>query len=1051
MPCASLGVAESFSIFVFRQFSSNFLNYPGRIAAGGDVTLLFQSVSAGLPVSTTRSDLVIGGDYNITGGLNNGNTVVSPTSTQIQYSMNNVNGVTPQPIVDIPIDFAAEEAYLQCLSTGWAGLTPNVIAERVPFTDLLIINCTDPVLNIVTFNGNDIFGDGTNITLASLPSIDLNYPVGSTVLLNVLGDGPGVGFGNMTIAINGQRPPSNPSTASTVLWNYPNTTLWVNGNGIYSGTIFAPFADGRANGNASLYGQFITGSYDGNDTSGGFSGGAINTANPPVLFNGCLPEVPACGIASLTLTKLANGATTFTGTPGTPFTYSVLVSNNTAFRINNIEVDDTTLGIDHTIPFLDPGESFPFIVDSVVQSGKAGTTYSNTVTATSNEAPAVSAVVTITIAALPVNVHFSKTPGQTNAMPGDIISYEFSLANMGNTDLTDVQLIDPTIGLNLSLPSFFSGVLALTTFALPAHATPGSTFTNTARLTASNLPAPGFLESSANVSITSPPTANFRKLSNVSAAQPGDTVLYSFIIQNESSTPLQSLTLNDPSLNLVRTIEVINANSTVVLQGPFTLPANAVAGSTIINTASLTGAFGTLNSSAAVTVQPLLSLLVTKDEDTAFATPGSTINYTLRVLNEGNVALTNVQINDSLAGFATVIPSLPAGQSQDFHTSVVVPLTAPIGSFVVNVVTAQADGVALVSARVGAVVISSPTPPVPPIPPALPVVTIAGSVSRDSARPGETVTFTGVVTNISAVTARNLLLHSPFFHYSSIIEVLAPGEALTLNANFIVPAGTPAGTIFTATLTAQSIVVPEQETSASFVVLEQAGVTLNNTVNESAVVQGDVVIYTITAVNTGNVPVYDIIFADPALNQELLVHTLSAGTVARTFLRKAVTEEPGTTFCNETTITAAAIGTVTATSCYTVFGLLLRKQANVSVVTVGNDVQYTVTIRNPMNITASGIQFRDLIPANSTLVAGSVRIDGHALPDSLLTTGIGIPPLGPNASTTIMFSLTAVNEPDGGSLSNTAEAAFQFFTETGVLSGTSFSNTVSVAVEEHEE
>lgn len=1048
MPCASLGVAEGFSVFVFRQYSSNFLNYPGRIAAGGDVTLLFQSVSAGLPVSTTRADLVIGGNYNINGGNNNGNTIVSPSSTQILYTMNNVNGVTPQPIIDTPINFAEEEAYLQCLSTGWASLTPNMVTERVPFTDLLAFNLTDPVLNIVTFDGNDVFGDGTNITLSSESSIQISYPAGSTVLLNVLGDGPGVGFGNLTMTVNGQQPPSDPSTVSTILWNYPNATLWVHGNGIYSGTVFAPFATGQANGNATLFGQLITGSYDGNDTSSGFSGGAITTANPPVLFNGCLPEVTSCGIGELTLTKLANGGATFTGTPGTPVTYSVVLANNTTFRINNIQIDDNLLGIDQTIPFLDPGESFPFIVESVVQSGKAGTTYTNTVTATSDEAPTVSATITITIAALPINVQFNKMAGQTTAMPGDIIVYQFSLTNLGNTDLTNVTLTDPTIGLNLSLPSFFSGTITQATFMLPVDAVPGSMFTNTARLTASNLPAPGFIESSASVSISSPPTASFRKMATVNEALPGTTIEYFYIIQNESSSPLHSLVLNDPLLNLTRTIDTITANSTVVLEGTYMIPVNAAAGSTIVNTATLSGPFDTLSSTAIVTVQPLLSLLVTKDEDTAFANPGSTINYTIRVINEGNSSLTNVHILDPLTGFTTVIPSLPTGQSQDFLTSVVVPLDAPIGSFIINVVTAQADGVAPVFARVRALVIRTP---LPPISPAVPVITIAASVSRDSASPGDTVTFTGIVTNISAVTARNLVLHSPFFHYSSVLEILSPGESLTLSANFTVPAGTPPGTVFTATLSVQSIVVPLQEASASFVVLELSAMTLSKTLNESAFVQGDLAVYTITAVNTGNVPITDILFTDTALNQVLQVRSLSAGTIARTFLRKIVTEEPGTTFCNEARVTAPSIGTITAVACYTVFGLQLRKQANVSVVTVGNNVQYTVTIRNPMSVTASGIVFRDLIPNHATLVAGSVRLNGTALQDSQLTAGIIVPPLVPNTSATITFSLTAASEPDSGALVNRAEATFRFSLPERELSGTSFSNTVSVAVEEHEE
>jgi len=1031
MACASLGLASDYSIFLFGNYSDTSTTLSGRAAAGGDVSFTDQVISSALPVSSTRADLVIGGSVDITRGFNNGNTVISPTSTVINYTMINNNGVTPQPIVDAPIDFASAQTYLQCLSTGWSTLAANGTAENV-FGNMQITG-TDPVLNIITFNGNDV--DGTGLSLEGASQVLLNFPAGSTVLINVLGTD--VGFGNYQINVNGASPP-DPAVGSAIMWNFPQAATLRNGNGVYTGSVLAPFADMIANGFAQINGQLISGSYDG--TAGG-----ITTAL--VFFTGCLPEVPTCGgVASLSITKLANGATSFTGVPGTSITYNVLVTNTSAVPITNIVITDEALGIQQTVPLLNPGESFPFVADSQVQSGLAGTQYTNTVTAVSDNAPTVSAVVTITIAALPVNVQFTKNASDTTAMPGDLIVYTFTLANMGNTDLVNVRLVDPSINLDLTLPSFFSGTLAQQTFTIPADVSSGSSFTNTAILTADNLPSPGFLESSATLVISSPPSASFRKVANVSSALPGTTILYSYIIQNNSDTALTSLVLSDPMLQLNKTIPFITAFSTIVFEASFTIPPDSAAGTTITNTASLTGEFGTLSSSATVTVEAQLSLLVNKDEDTEFVIPGGTITYTLQVINNGNTSLSNVQISDPLTSFQEVIPILPVGASPFFTTSFTIPLDTPVGTTVTNRVFAQADQIEPVSAFVTAIVTAAPVPP-----PIAPTVMLGSTVSQEAASPNETVTFTGTVTNNSAVTVRNLVLRSPFFQYSSLLPILNPGATTVLAAEFTIPGGTAPGTVFTATLEAASISIPAQQTAASVVVLPQASLSLSKTLNESEFTRGDTAIFTVVGKNTGNIPIVNLLFSDPALNQRIEIETLSPGTAASTILIKTVTEEPGTTFCNEAIVTSPTIDTVTTNACYTVFGLLLRKHANVSLTTAGSIVNYTVTIRNPMAATASGIVFRDPIPSHSELVADSVRLNGNTISDGLLASGIRIPPLGPDATAIISFSLTVVSEPADGFLVNTAEATFRFLLASGELSGTSFSNTVSVAVEEHEE
>ncbi|PWV95328.1 putative repeat protein (TIGR01451 family)/choice-of-anchor A domain-containing protein [Paenibacillus cellulosilyticus] len=1036
MACASLGSASDFSIFLFGNYNGQNTAIRGRAAVGGSVTLTDQSFGTDLPVSTTRADLIIGGDCNIIRGVNNGNTVIRPTSTVINYTMVNNNGVLPQPIVDSPIDFDLAAAYLECVSIGWGDLPANGTASNL-FGTLNIV-CSDPARNVVTFNGNDV--DGSGLSLESASVITLQLPVGSTVLINVLGDN--VGFGNYQVQVNGGSP--DPSVGATILWNFPQATVLRNGNGIITGSILAPFAAMTANGSAQLNGQLIAGSYDGTN-------GLITPQL--VFFTGCLPEVTTCGVTALTVTKLVNGAASFAGTPGTPLTFSVLVENPSTLPISNIVIKDDLLGIDQIVPVLQAGESYPFVVNSEVQSGMAGTLYTNTVTVTSDNAPAVSAQASITITALPVQVQLTKSASQTDVRPGDIILYQFDLSNQGNSDLINVRLVDTTIGLDLSLPTFFSGTLTQQSFTMPVDAVPGSTFTNTARLTADNLPSPGFIESSVSIKISSipVPAADFRKLASDTAPLPGEEIQYYYVIQNETDSDLHSLVLHDPMLDFTRTLDVLSPRTTIVLAAPFIIPVETTAGTSIVNTATLTGSFGTITSSAAITVGAMLSLLVTKDVNQTFVNPGGTLDYTLRVLNSGNESLNHVSIIDSLTGFQTVIASLPAGQSQDFQAPYTVPIDSAAGSVITNTVLAQAAGVTPETAQASVVVTTIPLPPNPPIPPTTPSITVQAAASLATVSPDETVTFTGTVTNISAVSARNIILQSPLFQFAAVLELLEPGATLTLNGNFTVPKGTAPGTTITATLSANSIMIPLQEASASCVVLPQAALALTNIVNENEVVQGETVIYTVTGVNTGNVMLHHIVISATILLRHATIEMLDAGTFVRAFFNKTVTEQPGSIFCNTFNASAADIGTVSATSCYTVYGLLLRMQANTAIVQEGGTIQYTVTVRNPTPASATGVVFRNRLPDHTELIAGSVTLNGNTVPDGLLTAGIPLPSLAANASATVTYAVIVLSDPTGSTILNRAEASFVFPSTSRGLSGTSFSNVVQVAVEEHEE
>lgn len=124
---------------------------------------------------------MIDGNVNVTAGSNaSGNTVVNPSSTIINYSMGNPNGLL---ITGTPIDFAEAERYLKCASNFWSTLVPNGTGEVV-FNQLNLIG-TDETLNIFSLDSSNLYG--TELSLAQLNGINIIAPLSATILINVDG------------------------------------------------------------------------------------------------------------------------------------------------------------------------------------------------------------------------------------------------------------------------------------------------------------------------------------------------------------------------------------------------------------------------------------------------------------------------------------------------------------------------------------------------------------------------------------------------------------------------------------------------------------------------------------------------------------------------------------------------------------------------------------------------------------------------------------------------------------------------------------------------
>jgi len=86
--------------------------------------------------------------------------------------------------------------------------------------------------------------------------------------------------------------------------------------------------------------------------------------------------------------------------------------------------------------------------------------------------------------------------------------------------------------------------------------------------------------------------------------------------------------------------------------------------------------------------------------------------------------------------------------------------------------------------------------------------------------------------------------------------------------------------------------------------------------------------------------------------------------------------------------------------------IIVFKSADRAYAVRGDTVHYTSTVTNTGNINETSLVFRDPIPAGTSFVANSVKINGVNQPGLDPAVGFSIPDLAPGASNTVEFDVT---------------------------------------------
>jgi len=426
-----------------------------------------------------------------------------------------------------------------------------------------------------------------------------------------------------------------------------------------------------------------------------------------------IEENPAYTI-NKTVTDVAEKGTTANVTKaGEVITYQITVNNTGNVDLTNVTVNDTLIG-NLTGPtesknedgILEVGETWIFtgnytVTQADINSNGGGDGFiNNTATVDSDELEPLSDSETVPIEQNPeytidkiVTDVADQGPTGNVTKAGEVITYQITVNNTGNVDLTNVTVTDSLIE-NLADPSgdnpitgvlevgeswIFTGNYTVTQADINSNGGGDGLINNTATVDSDQLPPE---EDTAQVPIEEIPieenpayTIN-KTVTDVAGKGPtgnvtraGDVITYQITVNNTGNVDLTNITVNDTLIeNLTGptadnpVVGVLEVGETWTYTGTYTVTqadinSKGEGDGLINNTATVdSDQLGPKSDNAEVPIAGTLSYTIDKTvTDVAGKGPaanvtktGEIISYQINVTNTGNVDLTNVTVTDSL-------------------------------------------------------------------------------------------------------------------------------------------------------------------------------------------------------------------------------------------------------------------------------------------------------------------------------------------------------------------------------------------------------------------
>ena len=545
----------------------------------------------------------------------------------------------------------------------------------------------------------------------------------------------------------------------------------------------------------------------------------------------------------------------------------------------------------------------------------------------------------------------------------------------------------------------------------------------------------------------------------------GETINYSITVKNTGNQTVKNITVTDPNADGFgeKTVESLEPGQSETFPATHKVTEADILAGTVVNTATAKGTDPSGKDvegegSDTKTIEDLNTTLTVEKTAAAPADGvayklGETINYTINVTNKGNVAYSNVNLDDDLTALHRSIDTLAVGETKTFTTSYVVTSADIINGVVKNVACAKGDEIVVPGSNGEETVRPSgedthegETEDANAVITVVKTVTNSGTGENGTFKLGDTIEYGISVTNNGNVAVFDIQVVDPNadgFEPVTITE-LPVGATKTYTAKHVVTSNDIlAGKVVNvATTTGGSTdddkTKPNPTPGEVDTEVDALDTTLEVTKTAKAPVSGsyklgETVEYAVTVTNKGNVPYYNVVVTDAQTGLDKTIATLAVGET-KTFTTTHVIDEADIvagSYKNVATAKADAVKdpetgedvTPSGEDSETIGGdstdkkideanpqLVVTKTSDVAEGTLlkeGDVVNYTVTVKNTGNLTLTNVVVTDQL-------AGAALAEGESS---------AIASLAPGASVALHYSYT-VKQSDvvAGYVANTATA-----------------------------
>ncbi len=630
-----------------------------------------------------------------------------------------------------------------------------------------------------------------------------------------------------------------------------------------------------------------------------------------------------------------------------------------------------------------------------------------------------------------------KTANTAFANIGDTITYTVSIQNSGNTNATNLNFSD-------LIPA--GTTFIQNSFAVNGSTIPGANPNNGVNI--GTVSASSSLTVTFQVIVTSTPPSN--PITNVASIQyafivdPAAPPVTGTINSNSASTQINNATVTtvlEANRTIVSIGDVITYTATLTSTGNF--PANSVL---LINGIPEGALFVpnsvTLNGISLPDASPTLGIPV------GIIAPGDSATITFQFL-ASSIPPQGAIINQAITSYTYIVdPSQP-------------PVTATSSSNTVT--TAVVDASLSAIKNTDSLVQSTDG-----------TITYTVVVQNNGNTTANTVTLTDSVPEGTAFIPNSVIINSVSVpgadpNVGIPLNSVAPSEIVTVTFQVIVqsipsvnPISNTARIDYTFIADPNDPIISRTITSnPAFTQISDATILSLKAVNAPQATVGDILTYTVTLENPGNIPASNLIFSDTIPQGTTFVEnsfTLNGTTILganpnvgvtlpnlaanathlisfqilinNSFSQDSITNQSNTTYTiqpdpSQPPITETSTSNIVITN-FVQAQLTITKASNPITVDIGGTILYISEVNNIGNVDAINTIFTDSIPAGTTFVPDSVTVNGVLQPGVNPESGIPIGTISSNSSKTILFQVQTNNPPTETEIINQSSVTYQY-------------------------